>query len=145
MDEAAARARLAAARVARLATVGDDGRPHVVPITFAVEDDLVFTAVDHKPKSTRRLQRLRNIARNPRVALLADEYVDDWTRLWWVRADGVATVVEDAERMRHPIDALVARYPQYREHRPEGPVIVIRVDAWSGWAGTGHPPIVSAV
>jgi PPOX class probable F420-dependent enzyme len=107
-----------------------------VPITFAVEGDLVFTAVDHKPKSTRRLRRLRNIAQNPRVALLADEYSEEWAQLWWVRADGIAEVIEDAEGMRHPVDALVERYEQYREHRPEGPVIVIRVDSWSGWSGS---------
>jgi PPOX class probable F420-dependent enzyme len=136
LSEAEARARLDAARTATLATAGDDGRPHVVPITFAVEDDLIFTAVDHKPKSTRKLRRLRNIAQNPRVALLADEYSEDWNRLWWVRVDGLAEVIEDAEGMRHPVDALVRRYAQYREHRPEGPVIVIRVHSWSGWASS---------
>ena len=136
LSEADARARVDAARTATLATVGDDGRPHLVPITFAVEGDLVFTAVDHKPKSTRRLRRLRNIAQNPRVALLADEYSEEWAQLWWVRADGIAEVIGDAEGMRHPVDALVERYEQYREHRPEGPVIVIRVDSWSGWSGS---------
>ncbi|GAA4164619.1 TIGR03668 family PPOX class F420-dependent oxidoreductase [Gryllotalpicola daejeonensis] len=136
LSEAEARGRLAAARVARLATVGGDGAPHLVPITFALEGDLIYTAVDHKPKSTRDLRRLRNIAQNPQVALLADEYSDEWDALWWVRADGRARVITDAAAMRHPIDSLVARYSQYRARRPEGPVVVIRVERWTGWSAT---------
>ncbi|MGN6205542.1 TIGR03668 family PPOX class F420-dependent oxidoreductase [Humibacter sp.] len=136
LGEADARERLASARVARLATVRPDGSPHVVPVTFAVEGDLVYTAVDHKPKSARSLLRLENVARHPRVALLADHYSDDWDELWWVRVDGRASVVTDADEARHPIDALVERYEQYREHRPAGPVIVIRVDHWTGWASS---------
>ncbi len=122
--------------MATLATVGPDGNPHVVPITFAVEDDFIFTAVDHKPKSTSKLQRLRNIGENPRVAVLASQYSDDWGELWWVRVDGSAGVTTNGEEMRHPIDALVERYGQYRERRPDGPVIVIHAERWSGWAGS---------
>jgi PPOX class probable F420-dependent enzyme len=134
LGESAARERFTAARAVRLATVAADGRPHLVPITFAVEGVLIYTAVDHKPKASRELRRLRNIAQNPRVALLADEYGEDWEKLWWVRVDGRAEVVTDAAAMRHPIDELVARYPQYRGHRPEGPLIVIRAERWVGWA-----------
>ncbi len=136
LSETDARERLASAPVARLATVRSDGSPHVVPVTFAVEGDVVYTAVDHKPKTTRSLLRLDNIARHPRVALLADQYSDDWDQLWWVRVDGLASVVADADEARHPIDALVERYEQYRERRPAGPAIVIRVDHWSGWASS---------
>ena len=136
LGEADARERLASARVARLATVRPDGIPHVVPVTFAVEGDLVYTAVDHKPKTTRALLRLDNVAKHPLVALLADHYSDDWDELWWVRVDGRASVVTDADEARHPVDALVERYEQYREHRPAGPAIVIRVDRWSGWASS---------
>lgn len=136
LSEADARARLAKARSLRLATVGEGGAPHLVPITFAVEGELIFTAVDHKPKASRELRRLDNIAQNPRVALLADRYSDDWDTLWWVRADGRATVVMEADELKHPIDLLVARYEQYRAHRPEGPVIAIRVESWSGWASS---------
>ena len=136
LGEADARQRLASARVARLATVRPDGTPHVVPVTFAVEGDLVYTAVDHKPKSTRSLLRLENVARHPRVALLADHYSDDWDELWWVRVDGRASVVTDADEARHPVDALAERYEQYREYRPAGPVIVIRVDHWTGWSSS---------
>ena len=130
-----ARARFAAQRVARLATAGRDGQPHVVPFTFAVAGDRICTAVDHKPKATPNLRRLRNIAENPRVALLADHYEDDWTELWWVRADGHASIVTDDTAMRPYLDLLAERYEQYRQARPAGPVIVIDADRWTGWSG----------
>ena len=136
LSEREARTRLASVPVATLATVGDDGAPHLVPVTFAVEGDLVYTAVDHKPKTTPRLQRLRNIAGNPLVALLAQRYDDDWDALWWVRVDGPATVSTGAEDAEHAIDVLVDRYRQYRERRPEGPVITIRIEKWSGWSAS---------
>ena len=85
---AEARGRFAAARVARLATADATGQPHLVPVTFAVAGDMVYTAVDAKPKRTTALRRLANVAANPRVSLLVDHYDDDWSRLWWVRADG---------------------------------------------------------
>jgi len=131
-----ARARLAVARVARLATVGGDGQPYLVPVTFAIDDDLIYLTVDHKPKTTVKLKRLRNIRENPRVALLADHYDEDWDALWWVRVDGWASIVDDGRAVEHPIDALVARYEQYRQARPAGPVIVIRADRWTGWSST---------
>ena len=134
LSEDEARARFGSVRVVRLATVGADGAPHLVPITFAVDGELIYTAVDHKPKSTQRLQRLRNIAQNPRVALLADEYSDDWDALWWVRVDGLAHVMTDAGELRHPLDVLAARYGQYRDRRPDGPVIAIRARRWTGWS-----------
>jgi PPOX class probable F420-dependent enzyme len=121
------------ARVARLATVGADARPHVVPIVFALDGDVVFSAVDAKPKRTTALKRLANIAANPHVALLADHYDDaDWDALWWVRADGVARVVDDAEA-RRGIALLEERYDQYRAAPPRGPVIAVTVVRWSGW------------
>jgi PPOX class probable F420-dependent enzyme len=134
VDPEEARALFASARVARLASVDAEGRPHLVPITFALDDGAIVTAVDHKPKRTDRLQRLANIQANPRVSVLADHYEDDWENLWWVRADGLARVVEpgvaDHERA---VTRLAARYPQYEERRPEGPAIVISVSRWSGW------------
>ena len=131
-----ARERLVTARVARLATVAADGQPHLVPVTFAADGDAVYIAIDHKPKSTTRLKRLANIAANPRVALLADHYADDWTQLWWARADGHATVLTDPAGTRPPIALLAARYPQYQATPPTGPVIAITVTAWSGWSYT---------
>lgn len=132
-----ARQRFAGVMVARLATVGPDGRPHLVPITFAVQEDRIYTAVDHKPKRTTNLRRLRNIAANPHVAVLADHYEADWQHLWWVRAEGVARVVEHhAEGTR----LLSLRYPQYRTDPPPGPVIVISAERWSGWSASLRLP-----
>jgi PPOX class probable F420-dependent enzyme len=128
-----ARSRFASARVARLATVATP-QPHLVPVVFTVDGDMVYLAIDHKPKVRREVRRLANIAANPLVSLLVDEYHEDWTTLWWVRADGTATVVDSPVEMAGPIDLLVAKYPQYREHRPEGPLIVVRVDVWRGWS-----------
>jgi len=139
VDAVAARSRFAAEPVARLATAGADGRPHVVPVVFAVDGDTLYTAVDDvKPKSTQRLRRLRNIAENPAVALLADRYDDDWSALWWVRADGTARVLEpgDPEAGRARL-LLAERYEPYRAAPPPGPVIVVAVERWTGWAAAG--------
>jgi PPOX class probable F420-dependent enzyme len=135
LSEPEARERLALARVARLATVGADGRPHVVPFTFAAADDRIVHAVDHKPKRNTDLRRLRNIRRNPHVSILVDHYDDDeWTRLWWVRADGEARVIEDPEGRAEAVRLLREKYRQYREREPVGPVVEVRVTRWSGWA-----------
>jgi PPOX class probable F420-dependent enzyme len=136
LAEEEARARLAAARVARLATTGGDGQPHLVPVTFAVDGGVIYTAVDHKPKTTPNLRRLRNIRENSRVAVLADHYAEDWDELWWVRVDGRASIVEDRVAMQHPLDLLAERYTQYRQARPAGPVIMIEAVRWTGWAGS---------
>jgi PPOX class probable F420-dependent enzyme len=137
--EPEARERFAASRVARLATVGPDGRPHLVPVVFAVAADTVYSAVDDaKPKVTARLKRLANIAANPAVALLADHYDDDWRALWWVRADGDARLLEPgASEASSALDLLAARYAQYRERRPPGVVIAVDVTRWSGWSASG--------
>ena len=146
LDSAAARRRFGAAPVARLATVSPAGRPHLVPVTFVLDSepsrgDHVYTAVDAKPKSTSQLQRLRNIRAHPRVALLADHYAADWTQLWWVRADGRAAVLDaeaGAAALAGPLRLLAARYPQYAAQPPAGPVIVVRVDRWTGWAAAAQ-------
>lgn len=128
--------RFAIAPVARLGTVSTDGAPHLVPVVFAVAGDVVYTAVDGKPKSTTRLRRLANIAHEPRVSLLVDHYADDWTRLWWVRADGEATVhLDDAEATAGQA-LLRSKYPQYQSVSLDGPVIVIAVRSWSHWAAS---------
>ncbi len=127
-----AQERFAAARVARLATVSGVGSPHIVPITFALVGTAIISAVDAKPKSTTALRRLDNIAANPFISVLVDDYDEDWTQLWWARADGWARIQAVAEVPG--FDALVARYPQYRDSPPAGPVIVISVDHWSGWS-----------
>jgi PPOX class probable F420-dependent enzyme len=154
-----ARRRFTAARVARLATVDADGRPHLVPVVFAAHgSDGIVTAVDHKPKTTTRLKRLRNIAGHPSVSLLADQYDEDWDRLWWVRADGEARVItpdapgapdiRDAPDMSDAPDRaaytaalalLRDKYPQYRDHPPTGPVIAVTVLHWTGWRAATAP------
>lgn len=137
LDESTALTRLRAARVARLATADPAGVPHLVPVTFAVSTDGVPTvviAIDHKPKTTTDLRRLRNIADNPRVSLLADHYDDEWTRLWWVRVDGTAEIRTGPAEIAEPVRLLSAKYVQYQQNPPSGPVIRIRVDAIRGWA-----------
>jgi PPOX class probable F420-dependent enzyme len=111
-----------------------EGQPHIVPITFAVDHDVIYTAVDSKPKSTPHLRRLSNIRANPRVAVLADHYDDDWSALWWVRADGMAAILASPAEIAAPTGLLAGRYPQYRDSPPAGPVIAIRVARWTGWA-----------
>ena len=137
MDDAERRRRFAAARVARLATVDGTGRPHVVPMVFALVGDVVWSAVDAKPKTTHRLRRLANIEATGRASVLVDRYDDDWAALWWVRVDGPASVfAPEDERARNGLDALVAKYPQYRADRPAGPVLAVRCEHWSSWSAT---------
>jgi PPOX class probable F420-dependent enzyme len=125
------RDRFAAARVAHLATVGADGSPHVVPLVFALDGDIIHSAVDGKPKRHTALRRLANIAAEPRVSVLADHYAEDWTRLWWVRADGTAQILESSPAA---VAALTAKYPQYGEVALPGPFLHIRVSRWSSWS-----------
>ncbi|MEU4236325.1 TIGR03668 family PPOX class F420-dependent oxidoreductase [Actinoplanes sp. NPDC026619] len=125
----------ASARVARLATVGPDSTPHLVPIVFAVTGSTIHTAVDHKPKHTRNLRRLTNITANPRVTVLADHYDEDWSQLWWVRADGAATVLDESPET---LAALQAKYPQYLDIPPAGPYLRIAVDRWSSWVSAHY-------
>ena len=133
-----ARDRFAAARVARLATLGPGKQPHLVPVTFAVGSgpggDAICFAIDSKPKSTRQLKRLTNLARNPKVSLLVDSYDEDWTQLWWVRADGPARILEGGATFGVAIQGLRAKYPQYEAEPPAGPVVVVDVQTWRGWS-----------
>jgi PPOX class probable F420-dependent enzyme len=131
---AEAREAFAAGRVARLATVDTGGRPHLVPVTFVLTGDVISTAIDHKPKSTRALKRLANIEANPSVALLCDHYGEEWHTLWWARADGIARIEHEGPEADDAVTALMARYTQYRDRPPEGPVIQVDVHRWSGWS-----------
>jgi PPOX class probable F420-dependent enzyme len=127
--------RLAEAKVAQLATVSEDGRPHIVPFVFAVDGNTLYFAVDAKPKTTANLKRLKNISANPSVSVLVDHYEDDWSKLWWVRADGSARVVADPTEAKRAVELLVNRYAQYRASRPPGPVVAIDIDRLTGWSG----------
>lgn len=145
LDTEEARRRFAASAIARLATVSGSGPaetgsescawPHLVPVTFALTGpDTVVVGVDHKPKSTTDLKRLRNIAANPQVALLADRYRDDWHELWWARADGTARTVTRGAGHTEAWQRLRDRYPQYAGRPLGGPVILVAVHRWTGWA-----------
>ncbi len=136
MQTAELRRRFASGAVARLATVRPDGAPHVVPVVFALVGGTVYSAVDAKPKRTTRLQRLANVRAEPRCALLVDHYEDDWSRLWWVRADGTAAVVDEPPASHPGLVALAERHVQYREQPPSGPLLVITIRQWSGWSST---------
>lgn len=129
------RARLEQARVAHLATVRPDGRPHAVPVTYAVaKDGRLLTAVDAKPKKSQNLQRLRNIAAQPAVSLLVDTYDDDWSRLWWIRVDGEAVVLDDPSARIPLLPPLVQKYPAYADSPPTGPLIVVSPRTWTFWS-----------
>jgi PPOX class probable F420-dependent enzyme len=130
---AIAEERLAHARIGRLATVNPAGRPHIVPVCFALHEGVVYTAVDAKPKATRALARLENVRAAGRASLLVDHYEEDWTRLWWVRVEGAAEVLDSEPA----IDALAAKYEQYRAARPAGPVIAIAPERWVSWVASG--------
>jgi PPOX class probable F420-dependent enzyme len=132
--------------VARLATSTPDGVPHLVPVVFAVDPDgrdgaeIVYTAVDAKPKTTHRLRRLANIKNNPQASLLVDHYSDDWTQLWWVRVDGVAAIHRDGEAMHTGYRLLRAKYPQYQSVPLNGPVIAVGVRRWASWHAALEAP-----
>lgn len=127
------RRRAAAARVGRLGTVRPDGRPHVVVCCFALAEEVVYSAVDDKPKTTLSLQRLRNLTADPAASLLVDHYDEDWTALWWIRLDGAGRVVADVAEHERAIALLCEKYEQYRRRRPAGPVIALDVVRWTAW------------
>jgi PPOX class probable F420-dependent enzyme len=101
---------------------------------FVLDGDTVWLTVDEKPKRHRRLQRLVNVRAEPRVSLLVDVYDEDWSRLWWVRADGHARIVHDGPLLEAALDRLVNKYPQEREHPPGGPALAVEVERWRGWS-----------
>jgi PPOX class probable F420-dependent enzyme len=133
VDPELLRRRLAEARVGRLATVDVAGDPHVVPVCFVLDGDAVYWAVDHKPKATPRLRRLANIEAHPVAELVVDNYAEDWTELWWIRIKADAKVLKPGAEADHAMDLLVAKYSQYRERRPDGPVVRMTVRRLSSW------------
>jgi PPOX class probable F420-dependent enzyme len=138
MDHERMRRLVADARVARLATVGPDGAPHLVPLCFALDGEVVYWAVDHKPKRSTRLRRVDNLRADPRCSLLVDHYDEDWTRLWWVRLDARARVVDDVAERARALALLAAKYPQYQVTPPRGALLAVRVERWLGWSA-GEP------
>jgi PPOX class probable F420-dependent enzyme len=148
MDREEAVRRFAGARVGRLATVTPAGRPHVVPCCFTLVGERVLSVVDAKPKTTQELRRLDNLRAEPRASLLVDHYEDDWSRLWWVRAEGTGRVVDPGDpagEHEAGIEALAAKYPQYRSGEPSGDtssfgaLVVLEVQRWASWSATPEP------
>jgi PPOX class probable F420-dependent enzyme len=132
-------AALASAPVARLATTGTGGAVHLVPICFAIVDDHLVSAVDHKPKRTTRLQRLVDIEATGTAAVLVDRYDDDWSQLWWIRISGPAAVEPaGSERDGAARAALVAKYTQYASRAPTGPVYGVQLAAVTAWRAAGE-------
>jgi PPOX class probable F420-dependent enzyme len=133
-DVSVLRERFASAPVARLGTVDDDGRVHLVPIVFVLDGDTLYTAVDAKPKRSRTLRRIENARRRPDVTALADHYDDDWDRLWWVRLRGRARVLDTGEEAERALGLLAERYAQYAAAPPRAPVLAVDVVEWRGWS-----------
>jgi PPOX class probable F420-dependent enzyme len=120
--------------VARLATTDADGRPHLVPIVFALEGDTLYSAVDRKPKRSRRLRRIENARARPDVTVLVDHYEEEWGRLWWIRLRGRARVLDEGEELERALMLLREKYPQYRSEPPSGPVLAVDVTEVREWA-----------
>jgi PPOX class probable F420-dependent enzyme len=131
------RVKLETARVARLATLDAERGPHLVPICFACDGSVFYSAIDHKPKrvAPNRLARLKNIQETPQVALLVDEYDEDWTRLWYVLVRGTAELVSDPAEGNRAIQCLRAKYPQYdvdmlADDAPVLRITPVQITAW---------------
>jgi PPOX class probable F420-dependent enzyme len=123
MDGAEMRSRFARARVARLA----------VPCCFVLTGDVVYSAIDAKPKSTIALRRLDNLRAHPHTALLVDHYSDDWSTLWWVRIDGEGRILAGGDERAAALELLAQKYPIYTAEPPPGAVIAIDIVGWRGW------------
>jgi PPOX class probable F420-dependent enzyme len=125
--------RLTGARVARLATTDPDGRPHLVPIVFALEGDTLYSAVDRKPKRSSKLRRIENARARPDVTILVDHYEEDWDQLWWIRLHGRARVLDDGDEREHALALLQEKYSQYVDEPPDGAVLAVDVTEVREW------------
>ena len=134
LEQAEARRRFADGRVARLATVARDGRPRVVPCCFVLAGDVVYSAVDEKPKSSPDLARLRDMAVHPDVTFVVDEYTEDWDAVWWARVRGRARMAAGDEEAAAVV-LLREKYPQYRSHQLAR-VVAVDVTELKGWTST---------
>jgi PPOX class probable F420-dependent enzyme len=128
--------RLTTARIARLATIDPDGRPHLVPIVFALDGATLYSAVDRKPKRSQTLRRIENARVRPDVTILVDHYEEDWDRLWWIRLRGRARVLDDGEERERALALLRDKYPQYRDEPPDGPVLAVDVTEVREWGAS---------
>ena len=133
MNGPEARQRVADARVGRLATLTPQGRPHIVPCCFVLDEQTLYSVVDGKPKSTLALRRLENLRAHPSCSLLVDHYAEDWAELWWVRIDGTGRVIEQGDERERAVVLLQQKYPQYREVTPPGAVVALDIGSWRTW------------
>ena len=137
---------LAHARIGRLATAGENGAPHVIPVCFALHDGMIYSVLDQKPKraALTRLRRVRNILANPRASLVVDHYEEDWSRLWYILVSGRAALLEEGEERAAAIPVLRAKYPQYRTMDIDlNPVIRLAPERAVSWAGAGQGQALS--
>ncbi len=130
---------LRVARVGRLATTGEDGQPHIVPVCFVFDGEALFTPIDGKPKTTRRLKRIRNLKTNPRAALLVDHYEEDWRRLRYVLVEGEGSLVE-GERAALALASLHEKYTQYAKVEVGPEVIRIKATSIVAWSAGERTP-----
>jgi PPOX class probable F420-dependent enzyme len=130
------------ARVGRLATADASARPLVVPVCFAFDTEALYSAVDDKPKRTRELRRLRNVAENPFVSLVVDEWSEDWSRLRWVIVEGRADVLRTGAEFSRALALLEEKYPQYRamDLRTDGAVLRLRGERILAWRASDADP-----
>jgi PPOX class probable F420-dependent enzyme len=119
-------------RIGHLATAGHSGKPHLVPVCFAMDAGALYTAIDEKPKSGGFLKRVKNILENPSITFLVDHYEEDWSRLGWVRIDGTAELLSNGQERDGAIRLLRSRYEQYRSMQLSA-VIAIRVLHVRSW------------
>ena len=120
--------------MARLATTDPDGRPHLVPIVFALDGDTLYSAVDRKPKRSSKLQRIENARARPDVTILVDHYDEDWGSLWWIRLRGRARVLDDGEERDYALALLKEKYLQYKAEPPDGPVLAVDIAEVREWS-----------
>jgi len=128
-------------RVARLATVGANGQPHVVPIVYAYDGERLYTPIDEKPKKVgaTRLRRVRDIQDNPAVAAVIDDYREDWELLAWVQVRGTARILTEGEQYTTGLGLLMAKYSQYQDMPLSGrPLIAMAIEEVVGWRARGE-------
>jgi PPOX class probable F420-dependent enzyme len=127
---------LEAGRVARLAFLDDADRPRVLPVTYALAEGEVWSAIDRKPKTSAEPARLRYLRRRPEAALVVDVYDDDWSKLAWVQVLGAIEIVA-AEGAPGAMDALAAKYEAYAQERPPGPLLRLVPERCLCWQAAG--------
>jgi PPOX class probable F420-dependent enzyme len=137
LDELPAWARelVITAPVARLGLLDERDRPRVLPVTFAVFEDALWSAIDQKPKRSAEPARVRRLRRRPEATLLVDAYFDDWSRLEWVELSGRVSIL-DAADAGDALQALAAKYPQYRTEPPPGPLLRLAPERFACWRGS---------